>query len=328
MKSNTDNRQFRLNLLQVLLAVVFTTVLAQPIALNAQSVTQTTRKVEATRSPVASGHIQANGVNYYYEIHGEGDPLLLLHGGLGSIDMFDPILPMLTAERQVIGVDLHGHGRTQLGDRPFSIPEIGADMAVILQELGYDQVDVLGYSLGGGVAFQFAVQHPEMVRRLALISAGFSRDGFYPEILAQQAQVSGNAAEMMKDTPMYKSYAAIAPDPGEFPELLDQIGAYMRKPFDFSEEVKSLDMPVMIVFGDSDMYQPEHMVEFYKLLGGGRQDAGWMGEHMSQNRLAILPGLTHYDIFMAPEMVRTVLPFLEGQIARKSWNEQVEATRQ
>jgi pimeloyl-ACP methyl ester carboxylesterase len=115
----------------------------------------------------------------------------------------------------------------------------------------------------------------------------------------------------------------VAPNPAEFPKLLDRMGEYMRKPYDWAEDVKALRMPVMLVFGDSDMYRPEHVVEFYKLLGGGLRDAGWMRENMSQNRLAILPDLTHYDIFFAPALVSTVLPFLNAQSGTQSWSEQM-----
>ncbi len=271
-----------------------------------------------------TGYIEANGINYYYEVHGQGEPLLLLHGGLGSIDMFGPVLAALAEERQVIAVDLHGHGRTALGDRPVSLPDMGDDMAVIVGQLCHTQVDALGYSLGGGVAFRFAVQHPELVRRLVIMSAGFSTAGFHPEMLPMQGQMSGAMAEFMKDTPMYKSYAAIAPHPEEFPKLLDRIGEYMRQPFDYSEDVKKLTMPVMLVFGDSDMFTTPHIAEFYHLLGGNLRDAGWQREHMSPNRLAILPDHTHYDIFMAPELARTVLPFLNGPRRSQSWAEQTQ----
>lgn len=275
-------------------------------------------------APARSGHVEANGINYYFEIHGQGEPLLLLHGGLGSIDMFGPVLPALAATRQVIGVDLHGHGRTALGDRPISIIDMGDDMAVLLKALGFQQVDVLGYSLGGGVAFRLAVQHPELIRRLVLVSGGYAQDGFYPEMLPMQSQVGAGMAESMKGTPMYQSYAAVAPHPEDFPRLLDRMGDLMRTPYDWSEDVKTLKMPVMLVYGDSDMFRPEHMVSFYQLLGGGLRDAGWMREHMSQNRLAILPDLTHYDIFFAPALITTVLPFLDGAGGAKTWAEQVE----
>jgi pimeloyl-ACP methyl ester carboxylesterase len=274
-----------------------------------------------TPKPVKSGHVAVNGVKYYYAVYGSGEPLLLLHGGLGQIEMFGSNLAKLALGRQVIGIDLQGHGRTALSDREFSLIDMGNDMAGVLKTLGYDKVDVLGYSMGGGVGFQFALQHPEMVRRLTLVSVGFSQDGFYPEMLPQQAAVGAAMAEHMKETPMYKSYAAVAPQPADFPKLLDQIGAYMRKPYDWSADVKKLTMPVMLVYGDSDMFRPEHVVKFYQLLGGGLKDAGWQREHMSQNRLAILPNLTHYEIGVAPELVETVLPFLGAAGRAKSWGE-------
>jgi pimeloyl-ACP methyl ester carboxylesterase len=297
---------------------------AAPTPAHAQKEKPVTKTEANVRpAPARSGHIEANGINYYFEIHGQGEPLLLLHGGLGSIDMFGPVLPLLVEERQVIAVDLQGHGRTALGDREISHVDIGDDMAVLLKELGHEQVDVLGYSFGGGVAFRLAVQHPKLVRRLALASAGYAQDGFYPEMLPMQAQVSAAMAESMKDTPMYQSYVAVAPKPEDFSRLLDRMGEMMRKPYDWSEDVEKLEMPVMLVFGDSDMYRPEHIVKFYQLLGGGLKDAGWMRENMSQNRLAILPDLTHYEMFAAPTLATTVLPFLNGESGAKSWAEQV-----
>jgi pimeloyl-ACP methyl ester carboxylesterase len=277
----------------------------------------------ATPLPTKSGYVAVNGVNYYYAVYGAGEPLLLLHGGLGQIEMFGPNLTRLARSRQVIGVDLQGHGRSSLGDREISLVDMGSDMAGVLKALGYERVDVLGYSMGGGVAFQFAVQHPEMVRRLVLVSAVFAQEGFFPEMLPQQAAVGAAMAEQMKETPMYKTYAAIAPHPEDFPKLLDKMGAFMRRSFDWSADVKKLTMPVMLVYGDSDMIRPEHIVKFYQLLGGGLKDAGWQREHMSLNRLAVLPNLTHYEMGLAPQLVDTALPFLDGQGRARSWDEQV-----
>ncbi|HEU4894087.1 MAG TPA: alpha/beta hydrolase, partial [Vicinamibacterales bacterium] len=137
--------------------------------------------------PKKSGHEAVNGVNYYYAVYGKGEPLLLIHGGLGQIEMFGPNLATLAKHREVIGIDMHGHGRTDLGNRDISPIDMGSDLAVIVKRLGLQQVDVLGYSLGGAVAFQFAAQHPEQVRRLVLVSTIFATDGFYPEMLPQQA---------------------------------------------------------------------------------------------------------------------------------------------
>lgn len=274
-------------------------------------------RAEAEPMQNTSGQIEANGVPYYYEIHGEGEPLLLLHGALGSIEMFGPVLPALAESRKVIGVELHGHGRTPPGDRDLSLNDMGDDMAQILKALEFKQVDVLGYSLGGSVAIQLALRHPEMIRRLVLVSTGFALDGFYPEMLTEMATLGADMAEAMKTTPMYASYIAIAPNPGEFPKLLDQTGNLMRKPYDWRDEVRGLTMPVMLVYGDSDVFRPAHIVEFYQLLGGWMKDAGRWRENMSRNRLAVLPGLTHYDILCAPELVETVIPFLEGESTRR-----------
>lgn len=297
-------------------------VIVVPMAAGAQSETADMARETAGRSVPGTGYVMANGVNYYYEIHGQGEPLLLLHGGLGSIDMFGPVIARLAKERQVIGVDLYGHGRTSLGDRAIDLPDIADDLAVVLKRLGYGAVDVMGYSFGGGAAFRLAVQHPQHVRRVVLVSAGYAQSGFHPEMLPMQAAVSAAMAEAMRETPMYLSYKAVAPNPDDFPRLLDRMGEFMRKPYDWSEDVKKLQMPVMLVFGDADMFTLNHVTSFYKLLGGGLKDAGWMREHMSQNRLAILPNLTHYEVFMAPQLATTVLPFLNGETGAPTWTGQ------
>jgi pimeloyl-ACP methyl ester carboxylesterase len=282
----------------------------------------------ATKSePKTSGRVEVNGVDYYYEIHGQGEPLLLLHGGLGSIDMFGPLLPTLAEHREVVGVDLHGHGRTTLGDRKIDLADMADDLAAILDRLAYEQVDVMGYSLGGGVAFRLAAQHPEKVRRLVLVSTSYSTDGLHPEMRPQQGALSGEMADAMKGTPMYESYMAVAPHPDDFPKLLDRIGEFMSQEFDSSGDIPKLTMPVLLVYGDSDMFRPDHIVDFYKRLGGGLRDAGWQREHQSPNRLAILPDLTHYDIFLDPDLARTVLPFLDGERKSHSWAEEVAQAR-
>jgi len=289
--------------MRIAFTLALSALLALPARVNAQ----------AGAKPQRTGYVPANGVNYYYEIHGQGAPLLVLHGGLGSIAMFEPDLRQLAQSRQVIAVDLHGHGRTSLGDRPISLIAIGDDLAAILGKLGYDSVDVLGYSFGGGAALRLAVQHPKLVRRLVIVSAPYAQDGFYPEMLPQQAAVGAAMADALKPTPMYQSYVAVAPRPQDFPRLLDRMGEFMRAPYDWSEDVKKLKGPVLLVYGDHDMIRPEHIVRFYQLLGEGVRDAGWQREHMGQNRLAILPNLTHYEMVMSPALLPTVLPFLNGQ---------------
>ena len=279
------------------------------------------RMTATIRAPSKTGHLDVNGVSYYYEIRGTGDPLLLLHGGLGTIEMFHPVLPILNEGRQTIAIDLQGHGRSTLGGRPIRLTDMGDDMAAIVTALGYDKIDVFGYSMGGGVALRLAVQHPNLVRRLALLSTPFSQAGFYPEMLPQQAAVGSALMPMMKDTPMYKSYVAVAPHPENFPKLLDAMGEQMSRPYDWAEDVKTLKMPVILVYGDSDMITLEHVVRFYHLLGGAQRDAGWQREHIARNRLAILPDLTHYEIGFSPRMANTVMPFLNGESDAQGWAE-------
>ncbi len=310
-------------MLKITLFTIFATVLSL-VYVPATNGAEPAAGQQSMPTPKKTGHLTVNGINYYYQIYGEGEPVLLLHGGLGIIEMLGPNLARLAEGREVIGVDLQGHGRTPLGNRPIDLAAIGADMGVLVRQLGYRQVDVLGYSMGGGVGLQMAAQAPETVRRLALVSAPFAKDGFYPEMIEAQAQVGSGMAEMMKETPMYKSYAAVAPDVSEFPKLLDAMGDLMRRDYDASDAVAKLTMPVMLIYGDGDMIRLEHIVDFYHRLGGGLKDAGWMREHMSKNRLAILPDLTHYDIFVSPKLIETVLPFLNGESGSKSWAEEVE----
>lgn len=267
-----------------------------------------------------NGYVTANGVNYYYEIHGQGEPLLLLHGGLGSGEMFNPILPMLTKSHEVIVLDLHGHGRTALGDRKFSIVDMGDDMATILKKLGYEKVDVLGYSMGSNVALQFAIQHPDLINKLVLVACVFARKGYYSGVLKRQkATLKAEFAKMMKGTTIYKTYKKLAPHPEDFPKLLEQVGNWMTQPYNWSAGVKKLEMPIMLIYPDGGMIRLEHIVKFYHMLGGGLRDPGWNRKYMPQNRLAILPNLTHYDIFLSPEMVETALTFLEGSRSSKNW---------
>ena len=261
-----------------------------------------------------SKYANVNGINLYYEIHGKGRPLILLHGGLGSGEMFAPILPQLTGSHQVIAVDLQGHGRTADIDRPIDVRLMADDIAALIDHLGLEKPDVVGYSLGGGVALQLAFKHPEKIRRLVAASANVWRSAIPPEMLAQQAQVNAAAAEFMKTTPMYEGYVRVAPRPEDFPKLLDKIGQSMAKDFDFSEEVRGLQVPTLIVAGDADMAPPSHYVEVFKLLDGGLRDGGWMGEGRAKggHALAILPGVTHYNMSVSPLFAAVTLAFLDA----------------
>jgi pimeloyl-ACP methyl ester carboxylesterase len=273
----------------------------------------------ALAKPVQSGRQSINGVDYYFEVHGKGEPVLLLHGGLGSIEMFGAALEQLAQSRKVIAVDLHGHGRTALGKREWKLELQGDDMATLVKRLGHEQVDVIGYSMGGGVALRMAIQQPKSVRRLVLVSTGFSDDAFHADVRALQVQLTPAVAEGMKETPMYKTYAALAPKVDDFPKLIGILGDLMRQKYDWSKELPKIEAQVMLVYGDSDMFRLEHAVKFYQLLGGDLRDAGWQREHQSKNRLAIIPDATHYDIFTTPRLIATVLPFLDGKRDTIAW---------
>jgi pimeloyl-ACP methyl ester carboxylesterase len=211
-------------------------------------------------------------------------------------------LPALAAERQIIAVDLQGHGRTADIDRPINVRSMADDIAALVNHLGHEQVDAVGYSLGGGVALQLAIRRPELVRKLVIASTPIRRDAFFTDILAQQAYVTGAMAEMMKDTPMYQLYKSIAPRVEDFPKLLDKMGQSMKEDFDFSKEVAALPMPTLVAAGDSDIFPVRHAVETFELLGGGQRDGGWDGSGRPKSSLAVLPGLTHYTIFSAPAL--------------------------
>jgi pimeloyl-ACP methyl ester carboxylesterase len=259
-------------------------------------------------------YADVNGINLYYEVHGTGRPLVLLHGGLGSGEMFGPSLAALAAGHQVIAVDLQGHGRTADIDRPIDTRLMADDIAAFIEHLGLDKPDVVGYSLGGGVAFFTAVQHPELVGRMVMVSTNIKRSAIYPDMLAQQEQVGPEAAEFMKDTPMYELYQRVAPRPEDFAQLLGKMGASMAKDFDFSEEARELKVPTLFACADADMFPPSHAVEVFGLLGGGERDGGWQGEGRpaSGHALAIVPGVTHYNIFTSPALVAAVLSFLDA----------------
>jgi pimeloyl-ACP methyl ester carboxylesterase len=261
---------------------------------------------------VKTGYAPVNGLKLYYEIHGAGEPLVLLHGGLGSTEMLGDLVPALSKTRRVIAPDLQAHGRTADIDRPISYETLGDDIDALLKHLEIEKADVMGYSLGAGTALQTTIRHPAAVRRLVLVSTVFKRDGWYPEILAAMAQLGPAAAEQLKQTPLYQVYSRIAPKPENWPVLVTKMGDLLRKDYDWSKEVAAIKAPTMIVVGDADSMHPSHAVQFFELLGGGKRDGGWDGSGISNARLAILPGLTHYNIFSSPALAPTVTPFLDA----------------
>ena len=271
---------------------------------------------DGTTEAQGSGrYVEVDGISLWVATHGSGRPLILLHGGLMSGETFGAVLPALAEHHTVHAVDLQGHGRTADIDRPMDVRLMADDIAALIDALALDRPDVVGYSLGGGVATMTAVKHPDKVRRLVSLSANIRRSAIYPEMLAQQGQVSGAAAEMLKGTPMYELYQRVAPRPEDFPRLLDKIGELMSHDFDFTEEVRGLQVPTLVAAADADMAPPSHYVEVFGLLDGGQRDGGWMGEGRPKggHALAIIPGTTHYDVGESPLFAAVALDFLRDE---------------
>jgi len=260
--------------------------------------------------PNTTGYAPVNGMELYWESYGAGNtPLLVVHGGYGVTSMFGPLSDELARRRRVIAIELQGHGHTRDIDRPFSYEAFGDDIAGVIAHLGLGRADLLGYSLGAGCCLRAAIQHPDLVRRLAVVSAPCRRDGWFPEVRAAFDQMSSGAFDQMKQSPMYASWSRVAPDPTAFPTLMDKTGELQRRPYDWSDEVRELRAETLLVFADADSIPMTHAAEFYALLGGGLGDAGWDGSGRAGARLAVIPGVTHYDIFQSPQLAAVVDDF-------------------
>ena len=257
----------------------------------------------------AGAYAEVNGLRLYYEIQGHGRPLILIHGGVGASEMFAPLIQPLAARRQLIAVHLQAHGRTADIDRPLRFEYMADDIAALIRELGYSSVDLLGYSLGAGVGLQTAIRHPEVVRKLVSISAPFKRNGFHPEVLAGMDQMGAEAARYMPQSPLAQLY----PD-ADWGALFVKLGELLRRDYDWSADVAAIRAPVMLAYADADAVSTAHIAEFYRLLGGGLRDAGLDGSARPTNRLAILPGVTHYDVLTHPALAAMVTTFLDAAV--------------
>ena len=256
-------------------------------------------------------YADVNGLSLYYEEHGAGEPLVLLHGGFGAAEVMQPIIPALAAGRRVIAVDLQGHGHTGDIDRPLRPEHMADDIAALIAHLGLERADVMGYSLGGTVALRTAIQHPERVRRLVVVSVAFRRDGSHPEVVAAFDAFTPEMAEMMKPSPAYQHYAQHAPRPDDWGEHIAKTSELLKIDYDWTEDVPKIAARTLLVYADADSIRPDHIAEFYGLLGGGQRDAGWDGSQRSPNQLTVLPGTTHYDIHLSPALPAAVLSFLQ-----------------
>jgi pimeloyl-ACP methyl ester carboxylesterase len=252
-----------------------------------------------------------NGLKMYYEIQGTGQPVIVLHGGFGNTGLFMPNIGTLAKNNKVIAVDLQGHGRTADIDRPIDMDSIANDIAELIRHLNLGKTNVVGYSLGASVALRLCIQHPELLNKAVLISCPFKRKGWFPDLLVQQDQMGPASAEALKQTPMYQSYLKLAPKPEDWTKLVTKMSATIQKDYDWSKEVAAIKLPVLLVCADADAVMPSHMVEFFKLLGGGLKDPGWQGTGRPVSQLAIIPGETHYTLFMSPVLPDVIIPFLD-----------------
>jgi pimeloyl-ACP methyl ester carboxylesterase len=258
-----------------------------------------------------SGYAPVNGVEVYWESRGSGGtPLIVAHGGYGLASMYADLADNLAEERQVVVIELQGHGHTRDIARPFRWEQLGDDIAWVIGHLGFRQADLLGHSLGGGASIRCAIQHPSLVRKLIMLSAPHRRDAWFPEILAGFDHMSSATVfEQLRQSPMYREFAKVAPDPASFPALIDKTGDLLRQPYDWSEEVRRLPMPVQLIFGDADSISPAQAAEFFALLGGGLRDAGLDGTLPTESRLVILPGISHYNVLGSVHLAGVVSEF-------------------
>jgi pimeloyl-ACP methyl ester carboxylesterase len=246
-----------------------------------------------TQTDMQSGYAPVNGLQMYYELHGNGGvPVVLLHGAYMSTGMMEFLLSGLANTRQVIATDFQGHGRTADVDRPITYEQMAEDVAALMEHLGIEQADIVGYSMGGSVALQVAIRHPDRVRKVVAASGQYRLDGLYPEVIAGIA--TNSTPEIMMGTPWYENYASVAPNPDDFPMLVEKLKRLDAEEFAWDEaEIAAIAAPTLLIYGDADVIRPEHMVELFRLLGGG-VPGDLTG--LPKARLAILPSTTHVGV--------------------------------
>ena len=260
-------------------------------------------------------YAEVNGLNIYYEIHGTGQPLVLLHGAYMTIDLMGEIVPVLAESRQLIAVELQGHGHTADIDRPLSYELMADDIAALIEHLAFEKADLFGYSMGGGVALQVAIRHPEVVRKLVVASASYTSEGMHPELLEMIPTLT---PEAFAGSPIEEAYLRNAPNPDDFPTLVAKLKRLDMEPFAWpAEDIGGIAAPTLLIVGDSDAIRLEHAVELFRLLGGGV-----MGDlaGLPKSQLAVLPGTTHFVppgsgvLERADWLVSMIVPFLDAPV--------------
>jgi pimeloyl-ACP methyl ester carboxylesterase len=257
-----------------------------------------------------TGYAPVNGLKMYYEIHGSGKPLVLLHGAFNTINLaFGMLIPELSKNRQVIAVELQGHGRTADIDRPFSFQSMADDVAALLKYLKIDSADIFGYSMGGCIAWQIAIRHPLSVKKLIIASAVYKYEGWTPETRAILPTLT---PEMLVPTPIKAEYDKLAPDPKHWTAFINKMKQFVTTTYDFgAQNIKAIKSPTLIITGDGDGVLPEHAVEMFRLRNGKYMVDFGPAPHA---QLAILPGTSHIGVMMQKDwLVSMISPFLDAR---------------
>ncbi|MBP7556332.1 MAG: alpha/beta hydrolase [Chitinophagaceae bacterium] len=261
--------------------------------------------------PAESGYADVNGLKMYYEVYGAGKPIVLIHGSFMNIPMnWAHIIPLLARDRKVVVAEMQGHGRTKDIPRAFSYEGMADDISGLLKQLKIDSCDILGYSMGGGVAFQMGVRHPEQVRRLVVLSGTYAHNGWWPDVVASFATFTG---DMFKGTPIRKQYDSLGNDPARFNDYIKKVLSIDLKPYDWANEVKKIQVPIFMAIGDADGVRYEHALELFRAKGGGK-----MGDihGLPKSRLAILPGTTHIGMMMHTDwLIPMITDFLDSDLS-------------
>lgn len=257
----------------------------------------------------ATAHrVNVRGMQMYYEVSGNGDPLVVLHGAYMNIPSMGAIIPKLATSHKVYAVELQGHGRTTDIDRPITYPDMADDVAAFMDAVRLTKADIFGYSMGAIVGLQLAIRHPAKVNKLVVASGAYDLAGWQPEFTAMIPQMN---VEMIVQMPFAEEYKKLAPNPNGFPELARKLIALEKEPMAWGEQVKAIKHPVLIIAGDADVATLEHSVAMFRLLGGGVM--GDMGKPLPAARLAIMPATAHTAVITQPDLLHAFIePFLKG----------------
>ena len=253
--------------------------------------------------------VEVNGMQMYYEVSGEGDPLVVLHGAYMNIPSMGEIIPLLAKTHKVYALEFQGHGRTSDIDRPITYPNLADDVAAFMDKVGLQKADVFGYSMGAAAGLQLAIRHPEKVDQLAAASVAYDVKGWQPAFTAMIPQMN---VDMFANMPFEADYRKLAANPDGFRAIAEKLIQLEKEPMAWEEDVKTVKTPILIIAGDADVSTLEHNVALFRLLGGGGM--GDMGQPLPASRLAILPATSHTAVIgQADTLADFINAFLKGE---------------